>query len=268
MNVPDIQRASVSPVPCKGPPFAPSWPVVRARAVRWAALIGLTACGGSSVPASPSAPALPVASQTGTGATPQAERSVLPPNESTPPTRESPVPPAEFAVGDKRVVLRFYAGASARSSFVASIAVGSERVFPPPCDAPAPPASGLCSPGHLELRSVRGKGKDLELVGTHVRGQQLDLLFAAVFEGSPECGAYGYWLLQVGPTGARATSPILGCMATPVAEGPDREVPNPMIQWGPPVSIRFGEEGGGWRRWELNSRTFQWTQVGRGGDAL
>ncbi|MDC0741473.1 hypothetical protein [Polyangium mundeleinium] len=172
--------------------------------------------------------------------------------------------PAEFAVGDKRVVLRFRAGAS-DAQFVESIAVGSEMVFPPPCDAPALPASGLCSPGHLELRSVLGKGKDLELVGTHVRGQQLDLLFAAVFEGSPECGAYGYWLLRVGPTGARATSPILGCMATPVPAGPDREVPNPMIQWGPPVSIRFGDEGGGWRRWELNSRTFQWTQVARGG---
>ena len=225
-----------------------------------AALIGLTACGGSSAPGSLSAPAPPVASTKGTDAAPQPVRRSVPSDESALLGRGSPAPPIEFAVGDERVVLRFRAGF--RSQFVETIVVGSEVVYPPQCDAPAPPASGLCSRSHLEFRSV-GRGKDLKHVGTHVRGQQLDLLFAGVYEGSPECGAYGYWLLRVGPTGARVTSPIVGCSTTPFPEGPDVDFVNPMIRWDPPVSIRVHEGLGDWRRFELNARTLEWTQVAR-----
>lgn len=210
-----------------------------AKAALWAALIGLTACGGSSAPGSPSAPA------------------------PAPPVAP---PPTEFAVGDERVVLGFRKGA-AGIRFVESIVVGSEIVFPPQCDAPTPPASGLCSLGHRELRSDSGYGKDLKLVGTHARGQQLDLLFAAVFEGSPECGAYGYWLLRVDPRGARATSPIVGCLTTPFPEGPDREYPNPVIQWEPSVGIRVLDSYSGWLGFELDARTLEWTQVAGEGDA-
>jgi len=242
-----------------------------------AAVIGLPACAGSSVTGSSSAPSPPVPSTKGTESTPQAVSSSPPSDkgaESTPqavsssrpydlsrlPSR-SPVPPIEFAVGDKQVVLRFRNGVGDRFRFVESIAMGSEIVYPPHCDTPTPPASGLCSPSHLELRSALGKGKDLQLVGTHVRGQQLDLLFAAVFEGSPECGVYGYWLIRIGSTGARATSPIVGCMTDPFPEGPYQEYRNPTVRWGPPVSIRVHVFDKDWRRFELNSQTFKWTQV-------
>ena len=227
----------------------------------WVALIGLTACGGSSAPGSLPAPAPPVASTKGTDATPQPVRSSGPPYKSGLFDRGSPAPPIEFAVGDERVVLRFRA-VILRFQFVETIVVGSEVVYPPQCDAPAPPASGLCSRSHLEFRSV-GRGKDLMHVGTHVRGQQLDLLFAGVYEGSSECGAYGYWLLRVDPTGARATSPIVGCSTTPFPEGPGVDFVNPVIRWDPPVSIRVHEGLGNWRRFELNARTLQWTQVAR-----
>lgn len=268
-------------------PIRAWWPVAMTKAPLMAALIGFPACSSTVVPGSSSALVPPLASTKGTESTPTAVSSPVRSDEPAPPSAASSSPlsnkspprnlvrpglPLEFAVGDKRVVVRFterlhpIIAQKVEFRFVESIVVDNEAaVFPPQCDAPTPSATGLCSQSHIQLRSVLGKGKDLQLLGTHARGKRLDLLFAAVFAGSPECGAYGYWLLRVGPTGVRATSPIVGCWSTPDPEGPDREYLNPMIRWDSPVSIRLDIPAAGWRRFDLNSQTFEWTQVARGG---
>lgn len=177
-----------------------------------------------------------------------------------------PLPPIEFVVGNKRVVVNRHRGVG-RFYFVDTILVDSDTIYPPKCDAPVLPTSGLFSSSHIELRSVLGKGKDLMLVETHDGKKQRDLLFAAVFEGSPECGAYGYWLLRVGPTGTRATAPIVGCMTDPYTENTEtegeyfKESRNPIIQWGPPVSVRISDGLGSWLQFQLNSWTLDWTQI-------
>ena len=72
---------------------------------------------------------------------------------------------------------------------IATIAIDGAPLFPPDC---VRAHDGLCSARHRRLRSVDGKGVDLVLAGQDVDADRAYLLFAAIFVGSPECGAYGY----------------------------------------------------------------------------
>ena len=124
--------------------------------------------------------------------------------------------------------------------FVSSIELDQERVFPIDCGNKT---TGWCSPQHQKLRSFEGKGKDLRFIESATFESKAYALFAATFYGSPECGAYGYWLLKLDHAGVSVSQPLLGCFGTPnLANGSDVAV-EPRIGWTKPLLVWIRHEG-------------------------
>jgi hypothetical protein len=114
--------------------------------------------------------------------------------------------------------------------------VGGDVVIPTACDpVPSGPLKALCTPAFRHLAHDRGTHGS-RLVDTRSSEASTYYVFAAVVEGSGECGAYGFWIMRVDKT-IHITQPLEGCFAFS-----DDEKKNPVVQWGPPVRLVVQDE--------------------------
>jgi hypothetical protein len=147
--------------------------------------------------------------------------------------------PAEM----RHVVVTFESG-----NTVGSMMVGGDTVVPPACvPPPHGPLKALCTPAFQHLAHERGVRKP-RLIDTQTTDAGTDYLFAAVIDGSGECGAYGFWLMRVDKT-IHITEPIVGCFAFTYGDSGALEagVKNPGVEWGPPFRLVVQGEAGGQR---------------------
>lgn len=115
-------------------------------------------------------------------------------------------------------------------TLVESLVVDGALVFPTDCAAPGP----LCTTAHQTMRDEHGSRA--EVVRVRVTADRIDLLVAGVFPGSPECGAYGYYVLRIDAAGVRASDPVRGCF---VGATPDQ----PRVDAGPPWRLTTVDSG-------------------------
>lgn len=149
---------------------------------------------------------------------------------------------------------------------VAAIRVDDEVLYPPDCGASR--RSGLCSRAHRHLRSWEGKGQTLVLLRHDGAPASPDaasarFFFGAVFHGSPECGAYGFWAMRIDRRGVRVTEPLEGCFRTPhPADVGDDEAPAPELVWADPTVLLLWSEGGTELGvYALPEATFAWRRL-------
>lgn len=164
---------------------------------------------------------------------------------SSPPPRPPPapttrkVPPLEAEVGGRHLVVRF-AGASLHGDAhaaerITSIELDGATLYPRDCAAKGKTKLLACSHGH---RAVT-KANDFHLVGKRTSDKLVELLIAGRSSNSLECGAHDYWVLRVDKSGASASEPAVGCFTMPSL---DADALNPVIDWGPPLSVRTFDE--------------------------
>jgi hypothetical protein len=157
--------------------------------------------------------------------------------EASAPSPDSDASSLELSFVNRRLVVG--RGLSASGPLVRTIVVDGKSIYPPQCAA-TPSSSPFCGPAFADL----GKdGRyDLIVVESKATDTRVDLLLAAIFEGSPECGAYGYLLLRMGAN-ARTTAPIKGCFLYSREALPTRSV-IPRVEWGSPIRLFVVGEGG------------------------
>ena len=119
------------------------------------------------------------------------------------------LPAYETTVAGRPIVIEFDES-WAHDAFVTHMRAGDQIVYPPPCASP-PALPARCSKAYRE----RGGHEFLavKLVSQNVAAERADFLFAAVYEGAGDCGAYGYWLVRVESPRVCATPPARGCFA-------------------------------------------------------
>ncbi|MGD0528759.1 MAG: hypothetical protein ABSE49_26720 [Polyangiaceae bacterium] len=171
------------------------------------------------------------------------------------------LPPYEITVAAHPIVIEFDES-WAHEAFVTRMRVGDQVVYPPPCASPQALAA-LCSKAYRELGGHEVFA--VKLVGQDVTAELADFLFAAVYEGAGDCGAYGYWLVRVESARVRATPPVRGCFAGPRRSRDDGGVQEPTVRWRRPLSITVDTEAGAQGRpsWQLDEGTFTWTRTGQ-----
>jgi len=170
-------------------------------------------------------------------ATPPARHSIEPPAaastvEAAPwAFRPSGREPLSLLAGDRHLVVKW---ASPKpigpATLVESLTVDGVVVFPIDCSTPGP----LCTPAHEAMRDEHGSMADV--VRVRATADRIDLVIAAVFRGSPECGAYGYYVLRIDALGVRASAPVRGCFVS-VSEG------EPRVEVGPPLRVKTLDSG-------------------------
>jgi hypothetical protein len=204
----------------------------------------LAACAGAG-PDAPS-PARPAARASVQPSVPRPSPPPAPASAS--PSRAPPLarPPVRLAVGRRVLEITFDAHASGR---VATVQEGERTFVPTSCSSPG---EGLCGAAHRVLRGEGsrpskgaladrrehesfGKGADVLLVATHEGADVALALFASTTWGSPECGAYAYWVARLDARGARVGEPLLGCFGT-VGEASSAEGP-PFVMFTRPVLL-------------------------------
>ncbi len=168
------------------------------------------------------------------------------------------LPPYETTVAGRPIVVEFDES-WAHDAFVTRMRAGDQIVYPPPCASP-PALPALCSKAYRELGGHEVFG--VKLVSQNVAAERADFLFAAVYEGAGDCGAYGYWLVRVESARVRATPPVRGCFAGPRGSRDDGGVEEPAIRWQRPLSITVVTEAGAKGRpsWRLDESSFTWTR--------
>jgi hypothetical protein len=147
----------------------------------------------------------------------------------------------------------------AGSVFVREIRWNGRTLYP--VDAKAC-AAGAVVPAFCEgaFASIGGhEGHATQLVAFHAAAGVVRLVFAAVIEGSSECGAQGFWVLEVAPNGARATRPIEGCFAFVVDPGLESSEHSPRVVWGPPLELSSRTAAGATVRRRLDESSFSWS---------
>ena len=187
----------------------------------------------------------------------EAPSAGLPAPSEPPATREAML--VDATVAGRQVRLRWIDEGGHRPGQV-RLTVDDQVVLPADC---APGSwGGLCTRAHRKLRSWEGKGPHLVLVEAHQDDdERIDLFFAATTYGSPECGAYGYFLIRVDASGVRVSNPIVGCLVTPHPASAS-DGPLPAVAWTQPTVVRVPNVVyHGFRIFVLDESRLQWRQL-------
>lgn len=168
------------------------------------------------------------------GATAVASASTRAANEPRPPTI-----PLFIRAGERALVVT-YTRTSLDTDVVGALALDNVTLYPPDCTTAR---DGLCSPSHQALRGdgastghIFGKGRDLSLLAFEERDDRAYALFGATTIGSPECGAYAFWILRLDAKGIHVTPPLEGCFngGRPAA---DPRGAHPLVAWTDPAVL-------------------------------
>ncbi len=148
-------------------------------------------------------------------------------------------PPFEADVAGHHLTVRFADSPLDDTSHapprVQSIELDSASLFPRDCAAKSKTKLLACSAGHRAVKNA----VDFHVVAHRGTDAQLQLLVAGRTGGSTECGAYDYWVLSVDKSGFNASEPVSGCFTLPSLD-PDAQ--NPVVEWGPPLTVRTFDE--------------------------
>ncbi len=159
------------------------------------------------------------------------------------------------------------------SSIVSGLTLDGISLWPHACGPRD--TSGLCSPAHRAVREAHGE--QLLLVDSisqvdatdGSKPSRVELFFAAVFVGSPECGAYGFWSMRVDRGVARISNPIAGCFLGAQPKQDDQPAV-PKIEWGSPTTVRVQSPSAtskvSFQILELDDKSYQWRVLRQGGD--
>jgi hypothetical protein len=226
----------------------PSWVVTVLSAL--AVLAGATACAAP--------PAALVPSGSPSACIPARPPDLPPAPAPSRPTSPPSDPPFEATFGEHVLTVAFES--APRSRYVARVTVDDVIVFPRAC-CPGD-KDALCSKEHRAVREAHGE--QLLLLDTASDETRAELFFAAMFFGSPECSAYGYWSMRVDAKGVRISNPIAGCMMGTHRGRPGEEEPSPPIHWGKPSMMRVHEHEK-FSVFELDERTYRWRLLRQGG---
>ena len=115
---------------------------------------------------------------------------------------------------------------------------GTVIVPPPPCDPPPSKAvAALCAPAFRHLAHDRGASAP-RLIDSMTNDAGTYYVFAAVIDGSGECGAYGVWVMLVDKT-IHITQPVEGCFTYTYDDSGLVEAgkATPEVHWGPPLRV-------------------------------
>ena len=95
----------------------------------------------------------------------------------------------------------------------------------------------FCTPAFRHLAHDHGV-REPRLIDTLTNDASTTYVFAAVVDGSGECGAYGVWMMRVDKT-IHITQPVEGCFAF----SQDADPKSPVVAWGPPLRVVVQDEG-------------------------
>ncbi len=152
---------------------------------------------------------------------------------------------------DSHVTVTFKSGTT-----VSNMSVGASVVIPASCDPPLlGPLKALCTPAFRHLAHDKGT-REPRLIDTLANDAGTTYVFAAVFDGSGECGTYGFWIMRVDKT-IHISQPIEGCFAF---SEEDADHKSPVVVWGPPLRVVVQDEASAHSRtYALDERTFTLT---------
>jgi hypothetical protein len=164
-----------------------------------------------------------------------------------------PNTPRRFATPHD-VMVTFESGITVREMSVD----GNVVVPPPPCSPrPTGPLAALCSPAFQHLAHDRGP-RAPRLIDTITNDADTYYVFAAVFDGSGECGAYGLWVMRVHGSTLQITPPLEGCFVFSYDDAGlvEAGTRSPDVHQGPPLRLVVEETNKKPRSYVLDERTF------------
>jgi hypothetical protein len=148
-------------------------------------------------------------------------------------------PPYEADIGGHHLVIRLADSPVNDSSHVPprvqTIELDNSTLYPRDCAAKSKTKLLACSQAHRAVKDAN----DLHVVANHATESQLQVLIAGRAGNNLECGALSYWVLRVDKSGWSTSEPASGCFTLPSL---DPDAMNPVVEWGPPLSVKTFDE--------------------------